>query len=220
MTESENSARIGLIKAVLFSLCLIPALRMLWLAQHDQTPDTIEWLQQSSGSWTFNLLLLTLCISPLRAITGQHWLMRLRRMLGLLTFFYASLHFACFIGLDNGFDPVAISQAIVKRPFVVVGFAAFAIMALLAATSSHAAVRWLGGRNWQELHRSIYLIAILASGHVLWQSKTSELPVALTYVILVAILLYWRIRERKRKATPPMPSSKVQPLRFHKKKPD
>ncbi|TXI76745.1 MAG: sulfoxide reductase heme-binding subunit YedZ [Dechloromonas sp.] len=220
MTESENSARIGLIKTALFALCLIPALRMLWLAQHDQTPETIEWLQQSSGTWTFNLLLLTLCISPLRSITGQHWLIRLRRMLGLLTFFYASLHFACFVGLDNGFDPVAISQAIVKRPFVVVGFAAFAIMALLAATSSHAAVRWLGGRNWQELHRSIYLIAILASGHVLWQSKTSELPVALTYVILVAILLYWRIRERKRKATPPVPSSKVQPLRFHKKKPD
>jgi len=220
MTESENSARIGLIKAVVFSLCLIPALRMLWLAQHDQTPDTIEWLQQSSGSWTFNLLLLTLCISPLRAITGQHWLIRLRRMLGLLTFFYASLHFACFVGLDNGLDPVTISQAIVKRPFVVVGFAAFAIMALLAATSSHAAVRWLGGRKWQELHRSIYLIAILASGHVLWQSKAAELPVALTYAILVAILLYWRIRERKRKATPPMPSSKVQPLRFHKKKPD
>lgn len=220
MTESENSARIGLIKTALFALCLIPALRMLWLTQHDQTPETIEWLQQSSGTWTFNLLLLTLCISPLRAITGQHWLIRLRRMLGLLTFFYASLHFACFIGLDNGFDPVAISQAIVKRPFVLVGFAAFAIMALLAATSSHAAVRWLGGRKWQELHRSIYLIAILASGHVLWQSKAAELPVALTYAILVAILLYWRIRERKRKATPPMPSSKVQPLRFHKKKPD
>lgn len=220
MTESENSARIGLIKAVLFSLCLIPALRMLWLAQHDQTPDTIEWLQQSSGSWTFNLLLLTLCISPLRAITGQHWLIRLRQMLGLLTFFYASLHFTCFIGLDNSFEPVNISQAIIKRPFVVVGFAAFAIMALLAATSSHASVRWLGGRKWQELHRSIYLIAILASGHVLWQSKAAELPVALTYAILVAILLYWRIRERKRKATPPVPSSKVQPLRFHKKKPD
>ena len=220
MTESENSARIGLIKTALFALCLIPALRMFWLFQHDQTPETIEWLQQSSGTWTFNLLLLTLCISPLRAITGQHWLIRLRRMLGLLTFFYASLHFACFVGLDNGLDPVAISQAIIKRPFVVVGFAAFAIMALLAATSSHAAVRWLGGRKWQELHRSIYLIAILASGHVLWQSKAAELPVALTYAILVAILLYWRIRERKRKATPPMPSSKVQPLRFHKKKPD
>ena len=125
--------------------------------------------------------------------------------------------------LDLSFNEnhvVAISQAIVKRPFVVVGFAAFAIMALLAATSCHAAVRWLGGRKWQELHRSIYLIAILASGHVLWQSKAAELPVALTYAILVAILLYWRIRERKRKARPPVPSSKVQPLRFHKKKPD
>ncbi|MBU3696499.1 sulfite oxidase heme-binding subunit YedZ [Dechloromonas sp.] len=220
MTELDNSSRIGVIKTVLFALCLLPALRMLWLAQHDQTTDTIEWLQQTSGSWTFNLLLLTLSISPLRGITGQHWLIRLRRMLGLLTFFYASLHFACFIGLENGFDPVAISQAVVKRPFVVVGFAALAIMALLAATSSHAAVRWLGGRKWQELHRSIYLIAILASGHVLWQSKVGELPVALTYAILVVILLYWRIRERKRKATPPMPSSKVQPLRFHKKKPD
>lgn len=220
MTELDNSSRIGVIKTVLFALCLLPALRMLWLAQHDQTTDTIEWLQQTSGSWTFNLLLLTLSISPLRGITGQHWLIRLRRMLGLLTFFYASLHFACFIGLENGFDPVAISQAVVKRPFVVVGFAALAIMALLAATSSHAAVRWLGGRKWQELHRSIYLIAILASGHVLWQSKVAELPVALTYAILVVILLYWRIRERKRKATPPMPSSKVQPLRFHKKKPD
>ena len=220
MTESENSSRIALIKAVLFALCLLPAIRMLWLTQLDQTLDTIEWLQQSTGAWTFNLLLLTLCISPLRTITGQHWLLRMRRMLGLFTFFYASLHFACFAALDNRLDPLAISQAIVKRPFVVVGFAAFAIMALLAATSSHLAVRWLGGRKWQELHRNIYLIAILASGHVLWQSKAAELPVALTYAVLVAILLYWRIRERKRKATPPMPSSKVQPLRFHKKKPD
>jgi len=220
MTESENSARIGLIKAVLFSLCLIPALRMLWLAQHDQTPDTIEWLQQSSGSWTFNLLLLTLCISPLRAITGQHWLIRLRQMLGLLTFFYASLHFTCFIGLDNSFEPVNISQAIIKRPFVVIGFAAFVIMAVLAATSSHWAVRRLGGRKWQELHRGIYLIAILCCIHALWQSKGAELPVALTYTVLVALLLYWRVRERKRKASPPMPSNQVQPLKFHTKKPD
>jgi sulfoxide reductase heme-binding subunit YedZ len=220
MTESSPSPRIGPIKAALFVLCLLPALRMLWVAQHNSSIDTIEWLQQSSGSWTFNLLLLTLCISPLRAITGQHWVLRLRRMLGLFSFFYASLHFACFVGLDHGLDPMAISQAIIKRPFVVVGFAAFAIMALLAATSSHWAVRSLGGRKWQELHRSIYLIAILASGHALWQSKAEELPVALTYTILVAILLYWRVRERKRKATPPMPSSKVQPLRFHKKKPD
>lgn len=220
MTLTAPLPRIGLIKAGLFCLCLLPALRMLWIANHDRMIGTVEWLQQSSGAWTFNLLLLTLCISPLRAITGQHWVLRLRRMLGLFAFFYASLHFACFIGLDHRFDPLAISQAIVKHPFVVVGFAAFAIMTVLAATSSHWAVRRLGGRKWQELHRGIYLIAMFGSIHALWQSTAAELPVALTYTVLVALLLYWRVRERKRKASQPMPTTQVQPLKFHKKKPD
>ncbi len=220
MTHTAPVPRIGLIKSGLFCLCLLPALRMLWMANQDRTIDTVEWLQQSSGAWTFNLLVLTLCISPLRAITRQHWILRLRRMLGLFAFFYASLHCACFIVLDHRLDPLAISQAIVKRPFVVIGFAAFVIMAVLAATSSHWAVRRLGGRKWQELHRGIYLIAILCCIHALWQSKGAELPVALTYTVLVALLLYWRVRERKRKASPPMPSNQVQPLKFHTKKPD
>ena len=212
---------IGPIKIALFALCLLPAAWMLRTAQLQALRvESIERLQQFSGIWTFNLLLLTLSVSPLRTMTGQHWLLRLRRMLGLFTFFYACLHLTCFVGLDHGFEPLAISQAVIKRPFVVVGFAAFAIMALLAATSGNWAVRWLGGRKWQELHRSIYLIAILGSIHVLWQSKAAELPTALSYVILVAILLTWRVRERKRKALPPMPSGKAQPLRFHKKKPD
>ena len=177
-------------------------------------------MQRWTGTWTFNFLLLTLCVTPLRAWRGWHWLLRLRRMLGLFAFFYGALHFLSFIGFDHAFAVDDIARDIFKRPFVIAGFAAFVLMIPLAATSNAWAIRRLGGRKWQELHRSIYLIAIIACVHYFWLVEASALPWPLAYAVAVAFLLGWRIRERRRKALPAVRQQPAAPLRFFPKKPE
>ncbi|HNJ76718.1 MAG TPA: protein-methionine-sulfoxide reductase heme-binding subunit MsrQ, partial [Azospira sp.] len=180
--------------------------------------NPVETLTHATGDWTFNFLLLTLAITPLRAITGQHWLVRLRRMLGLFAFFYGLLHFLTFAGFDHAFDPGAIMHDVAKRPFVAAGFVAFVLMIPLAATSFNAAVRWLGGRRWQELHRSVYAIGIIACVHYFWLVKITAIQWPLLYAAILAALLGWRARERMRKYQPPgVPRAAppaVQPIRF------
>lgn len=221
MSFSPDNRQLGQIKIALFALCLLPAMRLLWAAYTgDFGPNPVEFVQRWTGTWTFNLLLITLCVTPLRAITQLHWLTRLRRMLGLFCFFYATLHFLSFIGFDHDFMIVEIAKDIVKRPFVTVGFAAFMLLIPLAATSSNWAIRKLGGRKWQELHRSIYLISILACVHYFWLVKATALLWPLAYSAAVAVLLGWRIRERRRKAIPVPQSAAVKPLKFFKQKPN
>jgi sulfoxide reductase heme-binding subunit YedZ len=164
--------------------------------------------------------LLTLCISPLRALTGQHWLLRLRRMFGLFTFAYASVHFLAFIGFAHDFSLHAMARDILKRPFISIGLAAFVLLIPLALTSNAMAIRTLGGKKWQELHRSIYLIAILACLHFLWQSKLDELAQPLAYAVVTGLLLWWRIQNRKQRAIVAPPTQRVQAVKFFKKRPD
>jgi sulfoxide reductase heme-binding subunit YedZ len=219
---STSSARIPVnaIKALLFVGSLLPAARIGWQLRHNGLgPEPSETLQAFTGTWTLNFLLLTLCVSPARALTGQHWLLRLRRMLGLFAFAYALLHLFSFIGYDHDFAVSAIARDVLKRPFIAVGFAALLLMVPLAATSNATAIRRLGGRKWQELHRNIYLIAILGCVHQLWQSKSEELPAALSYAVFLGLLLWWRIQERRRKATP-VPDQRVQAVKFYRKRPD
>ena len=221
MSFNPNARQLGLIKIAVFILCLLPLGRLLWAAYSDDFgPNPVEFVQRWTGSWTFNLLLITLCITPLRTITQWHWLLRLRRTLGLFCFFYASLHFLSFIGFDHAFVVEDIAKDIYKRPFVSVGFAAFILLIPLAATSSNWAIRKLGGRKWQEVHRSIYLIGILATIHYFWLVKATALLWPLAYSVAVAVLLGWRIRERRRKAIPVPQFQSVKPLKFFKQKPD
>lgn len=219
---STSSARIPVnaFKALLFVASLLPATWIGWQLRHNGLgPEPSETLQAFTGTWTLNFLLLTLCISPARALTGQHWLLRLRRMLGLFAFAYALLHLFSFIGYDHGYDVTAIARDVLKRPFIAVGLAALLLMVPLAATSNATAIRRLGGRKWQELHRNIYLIAILGCVHLLWQSRPEELPAALSYAVFLGLLLWWRVQERRRKATP-MPDQRVQAVKFYRKRPD
>lgn len=211
---------VNVIKTAVFIACLLPATWIGWrLLQNGLGPEPGEALQAFTGTWTLNLLLLTLCVSPARAITGQHWLLRLRRMLGLFAIAYGLLHLFSSIGYDHGLDITAIARDVLKRPFIAVGFAALLLMIPLAATSNATAIRRLGGRKWQELHRNVYLIAILGCVHLLWQSKTEELPSALSYAVFLGLLLWWRIQERRRKATP-VPEQRVQAVKFYRKRPD
>ncbi len=199
-----DDRRLAAIKCAVFAVSLLPAAHLGWRAASDALgANPVETLTHTSGDWTFNFLLLTLAITPLRAITGQHWLIRLRRMLGLFAFFYGSLHFLSFAGFDHAFDFGEIMHDVAKRPFVAAGFTAFVLMIPLAATSFNAAIRWLGGRRWQELHRSVYAVGIIACVHYFWLVKITAIQWPLLYAAILALLLGWRARERMRKHQPP-----------------
>lgn len=209
---NASAGQLKLLKALLFVACLLPLARLGWLALANDGDglgaNPIEFVSRFLGTWTLNFLLLTLCVTPLRKLTGWHWLIRLRRMLGLFVFFYVVLHFLAWVGLDQYFDVDSIVRDIIKRPFISVGFAAFVLLIPLAATSSNAAIRKLGGKRWQNLHYSIYVIAILGVVHYLWLVKRVALLTPIGYAIALAILLGWRARERMRKYQPfkPRPS--------------
>jgi sulfoxide reductase heme-binding subunit YedZ len=221
MAAQDAPPPVARLKLALFLLALLPLGRLVWAAwTGDFGPNPVEFVQRWTGTWTFNFLLLTLCITPLRVWTQWHWLLRLRRMLGLFTFFYATLHFLSFIGFDHSFDVDAIARDIFKRPFVTVGFAAFVLLIPLAATSNQWAIRKLGGRRWQELHRNVYLIGILAAVHYFWLVKATALLWPLAYSVALAFLLGWRVRERRRKAIPVPQFENAKPLKFFRQKPE
>lgn len=220
--QPDNRQLLG-IKTGLFVICLLPFARLLWAAwTGDFGPKPVEFVHRWTGIWTFNLLLLTLCITPLRALTQLHWLLRLRRMLGLFCFFYSTLHVLAFIGFEHGFGLDDIARDIFKRPYVSAGFAAFLLQIPLAATSNQWALRRLGGRKWQELHRNIYLLGILAAIHYFWLAIAEDTALLwpFAYALTLSLLLGWRIRERRRKAIPVPQFAGAKPLKFFKRKPD
>ena len=213
--------QLNAIKAVLFAACLWPLAQLGWLAWTDGLgANPIEFITRHLGTWTLNFLLITLAVTPLRHMSGWHWLIRLRRMLGLYAFFYATLHFLTYLWLDQFFDWTSIVKDIAKRPFITAGFTAFLLLIPLAATSNQWAIRKLGGRKWQELHRNVYLIGILACVHYFWLVKATALLWPLAYSVALAFLLGWRVRERQRKAIPVPQFQGAKPLKFFKQKPD
>ncbi|MCL2657272.1 MAG: sulfoxide reductase heme-binding subunit YedZ [Betaproteobacteria bacterium] len=203
-----SSRQVFAIKALLFICCLLPCALYLWKFFQDALgANPIEAITHASGKWTLRFLLLTLAITPLRKLTGWHWLIRLRRMFGLFTFFYACLHATTYFWLDQFFDWHGIAKDILKRPFITVGFAAFVLLIPLAATSSNAMVRRLGGRRWQSLHRSVYAIGILAILHYWWLVKrdiTAPFGYGLILVALLGARAWWREQERRRQLATPV----------------
>ena len=152
---------------------------------------------RGTGDWTLRALCLTLAITPLRQLTGWHALLRLRRMLGLFTFFYGLLHFTAFAWLDMGLDVAAIVADIPKRPFILVGTAALLLMLPLAATSFNGAIKALGAARWQALHRSVYAVAVLAVLHFFWmRAGKNDFAEVAVYAAIVATLLGWRAWRR------------------------
>jgi len=199
---TPSSPQLAAIKSALFLVCLIPAF-MLWRGFELDTlgANPIETITRSLGEWTLRFLLITLTVTPLRKYTGWHWLIRLRRMLGLFTFAYGVSHLLTYVWLDQFFDWEAIARDIIKRPFITVGFAALMLMLPLAVTSSNYAIRKLGGRRWQSLHRAIYPIAILGCVHFWWLVKkdvTWPLVYTVITVALLGIRAWWREQERRK----------------------
>lgn len=200
---------ISWIKAAVFAACLIPFVRLVVLGFGDRLgANPIEYITHSTGWWTLTFLMITLAVTPLRRLLAQPWLLRLRRMLGLYAFFYASLHFITYIWLDQFFDWTEIVKDVIKRPFITFGFAAFVLLIPLAATSTNAMVKRMGAKRWQWLHRLVYPIGALGVVHFWWLVKkdVSE-PLLFALVLaglLIARLLHLLIQQRIREpaATP------------------
>jgi sulfoxide reductase heme-binding subunit YedZ len=198
MAFNPGTRQLSAIKAAVFVLALLPFLRMAWLLGQGEPVDPVAFLTHGSGDWALYLLCATLAVTPLRKFTGWNWLVRLRRMLGLATFFYAFLHFLTFLWFDHGFDVAAMWKDVLKRPFITVGFIAFVLLVPLAATSTNAAIKRLG-RNWARLHRLIYVIAPLAILHYWWMKAAKhnfEQPIVwgVVVAILLGLRLWWRIQ--------------------------
>ena len=194
MTKSNNpKMRFRYFKIAIFLAALIPLARLAWKAFHDGLgANPIEVITHSTGDWTLILVLTTLSITPLRRITRQYWLIGLRRMIGLFAFFYGTLHFLTYIWLDKFFDIHEMLKDIAKRPFITVGFSAFVLMIPLALTSTAWSIRRLGGKNWQRLHRLIYLTAILGVVHYLWLVKADKSK-PLEYGLVLSLLFAYRV---------------------------
>lgn len=181
------------LKPLLFVACLLPALLLLWDAfQQGLGANPVEEIIHRTGLWALRLLLLTLAITPLRRLTGWNELIRLRRMLGLYSFFYALLHFLTYSWLEHAFRLPLILQDVIEHPYVALGFTSFLLLVPLAATSTNGMMRRLGGRRWQRLHRLVYLCALGATLHYLWLVK-ADTRAPLVYLALLALLLGARL---------------------------
>ncbi|MEO6920189.1 MAG: protein-methionine-sulfoxide reductase heme-binding subunit MsrQ [Collimonas sp.] len=191
-----------LVKALLFALALLPAVRLLVFGFTGRLgANPIEFITRSSGDWTLYFICLTLAVTPLRRFTNWHWLVKLRRMIGLFGFFYASLHFTTFLWFDHFFDIGEMLKDMVKRPFITVGFIAFVLLLPLALTSTNGMIRRLGGKRWQWLHRSVYVVAMLGILHFWWMragKHNFEKPILFGTIVaallLVRIYFAWRNR--------------------------
>ena len=191
-------------KWILFGLLLLPLLRLIMLGLQDRlTANPIEFITRATGDWSLYFLCLTLAITPLRRITGLNALVRFRRMLGLFTFFYASLHLMTFIWFDHFFELAEMMRDILKRPFIAMGFLAFVLLVPLALTSNDLMLKKLG-RRWSLLHRLIYPIAILALLHFWWMRAgknnfAEPLVMGAVVAVLLALRLIWLRRDSLRR---------------------
>ncbi|MGA7575858.1 MAG: protein-methionine-sulfoxide reductase heme-binding subunit MsrQ [Terriglobales bacterium] len=180
-------------KIAVFAAALIPLGRLAWKALHDGLgANPIEVITHSTGDWTLILVLVTLSITPLRRMTRQYWLIGMRRMIGLFAFFYGTLHFLTYIWLDKFFDIHEMLKDVAKRPFITVGVSAFVLMIPLALSSTAWSIRRLGGKNWQRLHRLIYVTGILGVVHYAWLVKADRRK-PIEYGIVLGILLLYRL---------------------------
>jgi sulfoxide reductase heme-binding subunit YedZ len=190
------------VKPLVFVACLLPFGWLFFGALANTLgANPAEALIRSTGDWTLRMLCLTLAITPLRTLAGWHALARLRRMMGLFTFFYGVLHFLSFAWLDMGLDVAAIVKDIGKRPFILVGTAALLLMVPLAATSFNRAIKALGAARWQALHRLVYATALLGLLHFFWmRAGKNNFAEWSVYAAVMALLLGWRVWRRLRPA--------------------
>ena len=201
-----DSKQFKIIKAGLFLLACVPFLRLIIFAYLDQLgANPLEAIMRNTGDWTLYMLCITLSITPLRRLSGWNWLLAMRRMLGLFTFFYASLHFLAFYWFDHFFDVQAMLIDVLKRPFIAMGFATFLLLLPLAVTSTNSMMRKLGKR-WKTLHQLIYLIILTGLVHFWWMRAGKQnfaQPLLITVIAVVLLgsrVVTWWQNKKKLKA--------------------
>jgi sulfoxide reductase heme-binding subunit YedZ len=174
---------------------LLPFVGLVGLTLQDQLgANPTEYLTRATGDWTLRSLCVVLAVTPLRVWSGWPEWLRFRRMLGLLVYFYAVLHLACYAWFDMGLDWTDILADMPKRSFILVGFAAWLLLTAMALTSFNRAIRWLGAARWRMLHRSVYAVAVLAVLHFWWmRAGKNNFVEVLVYAVVLALLLGWRV---------------------------
>ena len=201
---SPSPRQFTAIKSLLFMAALLPFARLVAFTITDRLgANPVEFITRNTGDWTLYFLCLTLAVTPLRRLSKWNWLVKLRRMVGLFAFFYACLHFMTFLWFDHFFDLGEMLKDVLKRPFITVGFLAFLMLVPLAATSTNAMVRRLGGKRWQWLHRLVYVIAPLGILHFWWmKAGKHDFGQPTIFGLIVAALLLMRVvwRQQQKRA--------------------
>jgi len=180
-------------KLVIFINSLIPLVLLLWDLYHKRVgPNPLEFATRTTGMLTLIFLSLTVAVTPLRKIFGINALVKYRRMLGLFAFFYGALHLLTYVWFDRLFKLASVAQDVVKRPFILAGMTAFALMLPLAITSTNRMVKRLGGKRWARLHRLVYFAAIAGVVHF-WMLVKSDTRLPLTFAFILLFLLGYRL---------------------------
>ena len=184
-------------KVVLFVVCLIPFAWLLYGALLNPAQlgaNPAEYLIRSTGDWTLRFLCIVLAVTPLRTISNTPQLARFRRMLGLFVYFYVVLHMLSYSWFDMSFDVPEILADIAKRPFILVGFSGLVLLTPLAVTSFNRAIKFLGAKRWQMLHKLVYVIAGLGILHFFWmRAGKNNFAEVFVYAGILAVLLGWRV---------------------------
>ena len=194
------------VKPLLFLLCLLPLSWLIYrVATNGAGANPQEYLIRATGDWTLRFICIVLAVTPLRTIINTPQLARFRRMLGLFVYFYVVVHLLSYSWFDMGFDVPDIAKDIAKRPFILVGFSAFVLLTPLAATSFNAAIKALGVKRWQLLHKLVYVIASLGLLHFFWmRAGKNNFAEVFVYAVIIALLLGWRVQQflKKKKLQP------------------
>ena len=190
---------LGAVRSTIFAAALVPAAALVYgFFTNDLTANPIDYITDTTGTTALVLLLCTLAVTPLRRLTGWNQVIRLRRMLGLLAFFYACLHFSTWLVLDWFFDFASMGADIVERPFITIGMTTFLLLLPLALTSTTGMIRRLGKR-WQQLHRLVYVAGATAVIHFWWVVKADFREprfYALVLTVLLGFRAWWTLRTR------------------------
>jgi sulfoxide reductase heme-binding subunit YedZ len=198
---------IVLLKRIIFAAALIPAAALALDAfQGDLTANPIEYITHTTGDWAIRFLVITLAVTPIRRITGWNPIIQLRRMLGLFSFFYATLHFLTWFVLDWFFDFRQMAEDIAMRPFITLGMATYVMLLALALTSTQKSIRRLG-RKWTLLHRLIYAAAVTALIHF-WLARKTIVPQFQVVLVAAVLLLGFRVWWTTRTRTQPRPAAR------------
>ena len=197
------------LKPALYAAATVPALWIVVALARDLVDgDQVKFIQHVTGKTALVALFLTLCITPLRRLTGLNELIRVRRLVGLTAFWYAVLHLGSYLVFDQALSPADIAEDVAEHPWVLVGFAAFLMLLPLAVTSTQGWVRRLGGKRWQRLHRLVYPAAVAGVLHYLWLVK-KDVKDPLYFAAALAVILLARVILSRRRPVGPAEPARV-----------